>query len=104
MKTIAALFSIFLLALTLVPCTDVVGEPHEEEATVHAPHHHDHDHEGETDDCSPLCQCQCCHVNVTLTNALCLEAPASTVYVLATQYSEMVSEAFPFSQFKPPIA
>lgn len=102
----AALFSLFLLTLTLVPCTDAVEGAHEHTAQTHQ-HAHSapiHEHEGEADDCSPLCQCQCCHVNVTLTSTFRIPSLLTSTYRPVIQYAETVVEVYVPTQFKPPIA
>ncbi|HUM45753.1 MAG TPA: hypothetical protein PLD84_02420 [Chitinophagales bacterium] len=59
MKLFCYLFSIYILALSVVPCND----PHECENNgqlvfLSAPDHSDHSHE--TESCSPFCICSCC--------------------------------------------
>jgi hypothetical protein len=56
------IFSIYILGLALMPCSDEVACEHENSA-VASNLDLDHDHsEDETDTCSPFCSCSCCGI------------------------------------------
>ena len=62
MKIIISIFSIYFLALNIMPCNDGKIKMHDDmEQTVNIDDHDGHDHE---DECSPFCQCNCCSVHV----------------------------------------
>lgn len=59
MKIFIFIFSIYLLALSLVPCSDAFNECQNIE--VDYSHDHEHNHESDHDDnCTPFCTCSCC--------------------------------------------
>jgi hypothetical protein len=62
MNLFRIIFSVYLIALTLVPCTDTLGV-HKENVhaeTTHSDANHANEHE---DTCPPLCSCNCCGVS-----------------------------------------
>lgn len=68
-KFLWLLFSIYLLSISVLPCTDDI-ECHEKASTTytssnepHQNHHHD------TEQCTPFCSCSCCGV-VTISHKL----------------------------------
>ena len=64
MKVIALILSIFLFALSIIPCSD--GETCEaEQKEISDSQEHDHSKDS-TDHCSPFCICACCSVSVPL--------------------------------------
>ena len=67
MKYLAFLFSVYLLALSFVPCSDT-AETHDKDATSKIASHSDstHSHEGTGDICSPFCACACCHSQISI--------------------------------------
>lgn len=72
MKSFCFIFSIYFLALSLMPCSDV----HEmnalesaEFASLAANEHSDCPHETGNDHCSPFCICSCCGQIIALAKA-----------------------------------
>lgn len=65
MKFLVAIFNIYLLALSVMPCTDVHTTCSSESAILTIAENHDHasDH---NDTCSPFCVCSCCNTIGTL--------------------------------------
>ena len=66
MRIFALITSIYIAALSVVPCTD--GMP---QSSIHtdievSAAEHDHDHSEHQDDCTPFCVCACCGSIVTL--------------------------------------
>ncbi|KXK18225.1 MAG: hypothetical protein UZ08_BCD001001973 [Candidatus Parvibacillus calidus] len=59
MKILVILFSIYFLALSIMPCEDIHhSESHSDELTeISCCTHNDQDH---SDFCSPFCNCCCC--------------------------------------------
>jgi hypothetical protein len=63
MKIFSYLFSLYFLALTIMPCTDVhaMNESASEAlAGISNEEHQDCPHEKEEDYCPPFCVCNCC--------------------------------------------
>src|SRR5690349_15589577 len=62
------LFAVYLLALSVYPCSDKSTCSHEKKdgIAIVNPNHHDHK-QAEQDICSPLCICSCCAASVQLT-------------------------------------
>ena len=72
MKILLTLFSIYILGLYFVPCSDSVvnvDESHEK-VVVAMDHSQGSSHQNQADQCPPFCQCHCCHVHVTDFNAV----------------------------------
>jgi hypothetical protein len=67
-KAIRLLFALYILALSVYPCSDKATCSHEkkEGIAIVDPNHHDHK-QAEQDICSPLCICSCCAASVQLT-------------------------------------
>ncbi|WP_291910622.1 DUF6660 family protein [Chitinophaga sp. CB10] len=63
MKILVYIFSLYLLALSCIPCNDalaaVPGMPLTAVSSAPAEQHSDH-----VDFCSPLCVCSCCNVQL----------------------------------------
>ncbi len=64
MKFLAAILSIYIFALNLVPCEDSCDFDNEVKTEISKTLDNDHKHQ-DTDSCSPFCNCQCCHVHAT---------------------------------------
>ncbi|MBL7885885.1 MAG: hypothetical protein JNJ52_04000 [Flavobacterium sp.] len=64
MKLVNFILSIYLVALSCLPCADMEvnsaahKDAHEVAKTTHD--HDGHDHDKENDLCSPFCSCNCC--------------------------------------------
>lgn len=67
MKFFSLILSIYILALSLVPCTDgVVNEVCGSEKIELSDSGHSHEHSNHSDDCTPFCTCTCCGSIVTI--------------------------------------
>lgn len=66
MKFFAYIFSIYILALSLMPCTDALGmnAPNTSKTEITKTHNGDAEH---NDFCSPFCICSCCNTPVNIT-------------------------------------
>ncbi|MEZ5055222.1 MAG: DUF6660 family protein [Chitinophagales bacterium] len=64
MKYLVFIFSIYVLALSVVPCSDIKNECFNQKATEKQ-HHHNQDAD---DNCTPFCTCTCCINGVTIAN------------------------------------
>lgn len=59
MRMIYAILSFYMLALTIMPCTDIKDAKHETCYTADADKDVQ-DHETHSENCSPFCGCSCC--------------------------------------------
>ena len=67
MKFFILIFSIYLLALSLVPCSDAFNECQ----SIDVEYSNDHDHESDHDDhCTPFCSCSCCGTSMISNSVL----------------------------------
>ncbi|MEO8516634.1 MAG: DUF6660 family protein [Flavobacterium sp.] len=63
MKHFWMLFSLFLIALTVLPCSDSIECKDTSKITVSENSNHEkHNHESEQ--CSPFCTCACCGITI----------------------------------------
>ena len=62
MRVFAYIFSIYILALSVMPCSDVYNDCKSDTALAQSSQSHNHksDH---NDVCSPFCTCTCCSVS-----------------------------------------
>jgi hypothetical protein len=54
------IFSIYLVALSCLPCADIEVNSLAHSSPEVAANHDDHSHDKESDLCSPFCICNCC--------------------------------------------
>ncbi|WP_341224783.1 DUF6660 family protein [uncultured Arcticibacterium sp.] len=67
MKIFTFILSIYITALTLVPCSDGLAHKAENMSSEISMNHQDHNHPGQSqDDCSTFCSCACCGSLVVL--------------------------------------
>ena len=60
MKLLNYILSIYLVALSCLPCADIEVSSAAHKATEIAANHENHSHDKENDLCSPFCICNCC--------------------------------------------
>lgn len=63
MKYFAAIFSLYFLVLSIIPCTDIHATEISADRTLNGmlfEQHQDCPHEKEQDFCPPFCICNCC--------------------------------------------
>ena len=68
-KIIAAILSIYIFALNLVPCQDSNSSNEEVKVEISQATDDNHQHQ-DGDFCSPFCSCQCCQISFTNYNVL----------------------------------
>ncbi|UNY98472.1 hypothetical protein MQE36_15505 [Zhouia spongiae] len=99
MKSIAFILSLFLIGLSLAPCSDAEVKA-ECEMQVTADHN---DHEQHIDLCSPFCVCQCCHSHTTFPTQLFEVKNTHTVIVSVTNnYLSLVTDSHLEKLLRPP--
>jgi hypothetical protein len=64
-KLFTLIFSFYLLALAVMPCSDMedCNYPSADQSTFATTDHSDHD--SDTENCSPFCMCACCGQSIT---------------------------------------
>ncbi len=96
MKWFTFLYALYILALSLAPCTDAYEHRRCTDhpvAAQSADHGHDHDHGDDTSDtCTPFCMCSCCHTSMTA-----FTIPASDIPVIRYQEPEDEVSTYQFS-------
>lgn len=64
MKVFFSILAFYMMAVFVMPCTDVQQKEHVHDFAHSQPlsegEHQDHDHNEEKDFCSPFCLCSCC--------------------------------------------
>ncbi|MFN3752545.1 DUF6660 family protein [Flavobacterium sp.] len=60
MKLVNYILSIYLVALSCLPCADIEVSSAAHKAAEIASNHDEHSHDKENDLCSPFCSCNCC--------------------------------------------
>lgn len=61
MKFFTIIFSIYLLALSVMPCADMMECKHQSEKSVSPFAANNHEkHSGDSEQCTPFCICNCC--------------------------------------------
>lgn len=105
MKWFYALFSVYILSLSLLTCVDGQFEPNLENQQVilAADAHAEHDHSNTKDNCSPLCSCHCCHIHVSFTSLAQNLSPFQTISTYPSSQKDFNS-LNPFELFVPPKA
>ena len=63
MKFFAYFMALYILVLSVVPCSDVHNNCNDKKATTELTQNHDHQQD-QDDNCSPFCTCACCSANV----------------------------------------
>ena len=104
LKVISAILSVYILALSVMPCAD---GPDSAQDQVHQEMMADHDHSGQEhppgeDLCTPFCACQCCHTNITFTTYFKLQEIAVPVQAGTTLYSEQAYSTYLTPLLDPP--
>jgi hypothetical protein len=92
MKIAMFVFAFYLLALSLLPCSDVhdAGNVAQTQAVLLQPHEHETD---QKDLCSPFCACNCCSTTI----AVHFDAPKVTVNkIFITESPKTVFQNFCF--------
>ena len=102
-KFLAYIFSIYFLALMIMPCSDVCAYP-SADTTYHMATSKEHSSDT-SDACSPFCLCNCCHSSevtspIFLVYEICVQQPL-TEKVCPLYHSPLHSDYF-ISIWQPP--
>ncbi len=75
MKNIAGLLALYILALSFVPCDDILATTINIASDNYFSEQHE-EHSHDSDMCSPFCSCDCCQIGaeqITLSTSFVLE-------------------------------
>ncbi len=78
MKLLTLIWALYLVALSLAPCSDAVNNC-EDNAIVEQTDNHDHNKD-QDDNCTPFCHCACCSINIAVYNFSLEEALRTPEY------------------------
>jgi len=100
MKNLAFILSVYVLALTAIPCVDVPKDDvlHKTELSNTASEHHEHT----TDLCSPFCTCDCCVSPIVNNNSTVPFACSSHIQGLFAEYKNFFVSALYVAIWQPP--
>ena len=93
MKIVNLLLSIYLVALSCLPCADSDVTFSVSSSEV-ATHQEEHSHDKGTDLCSPFCACNCCGVHVLDYASPLIFVPSSLAIVLRQKEVLYISPTF----------
>jgi hypothetical protein len=100
MKTLSALFSIYILCLIAAPCLDEQRLAAINGVENTACHHNDHN--ADTDKCTPFCTCSCCSTTVIATNITIHFYTTSLPEIPRMELPSMLVSIPPSSVWQPP--
>lgn len=104
MRFTALIFSVYIFALALMPCSDSADHSHDGENQIAITQTHGDAAEHHADMCSPFCLCQCCQTSVVeLGLAFIPNLPADFESV-QSNYSRNFQGGFPTGILQPPRA
>ncbi len=71
MKWLSTLLIVYVMGLSMVPCSDPIasaaGEVHTASSLDgHGQHAHEKPHDHTQDNCTPFCTCSCCGISLTI--------------------------------------
>lgn len=105
MKLITILFSVYIIALSCLPCADVEVNSLAHASSDHKTEKENHSHDKENDLCSPFCDCNCCGPQV-LTHFAEVAFAFDTITVLIKSpiptYKSIIASNFCGSIWQPP--
>ncbi len=104
MKNLWLLFSIYILILSVLPCTDVeeCNYPSQTPISI-TTQHQDHKHEKEH--CSPFCTCACCSTSFSISYLNAFQISAKLVFNTSISYplfNENIKSNFFGNIWQPP--
>jgi hypothetical protein len=60
MRLFKIILAVYIVALSLVPCSDGIDKGHHEIANIEASSHSEAGHPDHAEECTPFCNCTCC--------------------------------------------
>lgn len=104
MRFTAFLFSIYIFALALMPCSDSADHSHDDENQIAITQTHVDAAEHHTDMCSPFCLCQCCQTSFVELNLPFIPASSAIFESAESNYNRNFQTGFLNIFLPPPIA
>ncbi|WP_026704818.1 DUF6660 family protein [Flavobacterium soli] len=105
MKFLNFILSIYLVALSCVPCVDMEVSSAAHKTIGMDSNHKDHSHDKENDLCSPFCSCNCCGSQiVTYFKAITIDpiVVSKRIKTQLTSYTSKFTSNFYGSIWQPP--
>ena len=101
MKFLAAILSIYIFTLNLVPCEDNSALENEVKTEISIEIDDNHEHQN-ADLCSPFCICQCCHISITNFYLIDYTIPNPFISTEMFHYTDGLEKDFNLSILQPP--
>jgi len=83
MRIFAFILSLYIAALSLVPCADGMPQSSVENDIELLLSDHEHNHSDHKDDCTPFCACLCCGSIVAMPHD---QTPSQSIIEISTHY------------------
>ena len=84
MKFFTFIFAIYIMVLSVIPCSDVHNECSDTKANTELAHNHDNQQD-QDDNCSPFCFCACCGTSVIVLDSLPLSLQVPVFFPTTTK-------------------
>ena len=84
MKIFAFFMAIYILVLSVVPCSDVHNDCNSSKSKTELTQNHDHQQD-QDDNCSPFCICSCCSASFEMSYNHPFQIKVPQVFVLSTK-------------------
>lgn len=100
MKTFAFILSLYILALSIVPCGDGMlhGEEEHNHTTEVATGDNEHNHSEHKDHCTPFCVCACCGTMIAMPTIHAVSFAKEIQTANAFQFHYTFNYSFDFSK------
>jgi hypothetical protein len=103
MKFLTFIMSIFILALSIVPCADVDASSLKEKSKIETPVSENTQHNNMSDGCGPFCSCNCC-VGFTKPEIFQINPLITIILDITYPYIEKKKSSNTYPPFQPPKA
>lgn len=100
MRILAAILSLYILGLSLVPCADAGISPTSDVQHISQSHHDNHSNH--LDLCSPFCVCHCCGTHVVEIDYAFLPSVSPRDTKVYENYFDRLTSGLPASILQPP--
>lgn len=105
MKLLTVILSIYVFALSAIPCFDMESDSAAHVAMHESSEKHSHSHDKDNDLCSPFCICSCCgQVTLTYTPSINFDFPVQFEEIKSSTstYTSVLHSNFYGSIWQPP--
>lgn len=104
MRFLTIIFSIYILTLSVVPCSDMINECYNKKAKIEHSQNHNHNQDKD-DNCTPFCNCTCCVSGITVFTLNQIVAEIQDNFVLTPEtlsYNSTFTSSFYRNIWQPP--